>query len=531
MTTRSALLSAVAGLALAPMAHAQSEGERGRDGQLNIIYWQAPSTLNPFLSGGTKEVESASLIIEPLVRFDQNGEMVPMLAAEIPTVENGGIAEDLTSITWTLKEGVLWSDGTPFTAEDVVFTWQYCTDPEGGCAQSSYFDGVTDVEAVDDTTVRVTFAEPKPYPYTAFVGSESPIIQKAQFEECTGARAPECTEANFGPIGTGPFVVDDFRPNDVITLSANENFREEGKPAFASVNFKGGGDAAAAARAVLETGEYDYAWNLQLAPEVLSSMEAAGMGQIVTAYGTSVERIEINQTDPSADLGDARSTPEHPHPFLVDDAVPQAMSMAIDRQLLVDIGYGPAGQPTCNILPAPEAYASTANEGCLEQDIEGAKALLDEAGWVPGRRRHPREGRRPALGALPDVRERGAPGRAGAGEGELGGDRDRDRAALDRRLGVLRRRPVEPGHVPEVLRRRGDVHQQLRGRGPGGLHGVVEVLGDPAAVLAVAGAEHPAHLQRGRTTRSWTRWPPRSTRPSAGGSRPSSTTCSCRTTR
>jgi peptide/nickel transport system substrate-binding protein len=382
MKTRTTLLASAAVLALAPMAQAQGEGERGRDGQLNIIYWQAPSTLNPYLSGGTKEVESASLVLEPLVRFDQSGEMVPWLAESIPTVENGGVAEDLTSITWTLKEGVTWSDGTPLTAEDAVFTWEYCTHPEGGCAQASYYDGVSDVVAVDDRTIRVEFSSPKPYPYTAFVGSESPIIQKAQFADCLGARAPECTDANFGPIGTGPFVVDEFRPNDVITLSANENFREPGKPAFASVNFKGGGDAAAAARSVLQTGEFDYAWNLQLAPEVLDQMQAGGLGTVVAAYGTSVERIEINQTDPDASLGDERSTVAHPHPFLTDQAVPQAMSMAIDRELLVEIGYGAAGQPTCNILPAPDLYASKANDGCLTQDIEGAKALLEEAGWV-----------------------------------------------------------------------------------------------------------------------------------------------------
>ena len=383
MNTKSALLCAVASFAVAPLAHAQDEGgERGRDGQLNIIYWQAPSILNPYLSSGTKDVESSSLVIEPLVRFDENGEMVPWLAAEIPTVENGGISEDLTSITWKLKPGVLWSDGTPLTAEDVVFTWEYCTDPEGGCAQAQYFDNVTNVEAIDEETVKITFNVPKPFPYTAFVGSESPIIQKAQFEECSGAAAPTCTDANFGPIGTGPFVVDEFRPNDVVTLSANPNFREEGKPAFESVNFKGGGDAAGAARAVLSTGEYDYAWNLQLSPEVLDQLSAAGLGTVVAAYGTSVERIEINQTDPSASLGDERSTVAHPHPFLTDPAVPAAMSKAIDRQLLVDIGYGPGGQPTCNILPAPEAYASTANEDCLNYDPEAAMAMLEEAGWV-----------------------------------------------------------------------------------------------------------------------------------------------------
>ncbi len=383
MNTKTALLCAVAAFAYAPMAFADAhEGERGRSGQLNIIYWQAVSTMNPYLSGGTKEVEASSLVLEPLVRFDQDGEMVPWLAAEIPTVENGGVAEDLTSITWTLKPGVMWSDGTPLTANDAVFTWKYCTDPEGGCAQASYYDGVENVEAVDDTTIKVTFAAPKPYPYTAFVGSESPILQAAQFAECTGAKAPECTSANFGPIGTGPFVVDDFRPNDVITLSANPNFREEGKPAFASVNFKGGGDAAGAGRAVLETGEYDYAWNLQLAPEVLDQMSAAGLGTVVAAYGTSVERIEINQYDPNASLGERRSTADTPHPFLTDLAVVEAMSMAIDRQLIVDIGYGPGGQATCNILPAPADYASDANETCKTWDIEGAKAKLEAAGWV-----------------------------------------------------------------------------------------------------------------------------------------------------
>ncbi|PZX17660.1 peptide/nickel transport system substrate-binding protein [Palleronia aestuarii] len=384
MKLRTILLGAVATLAMTP-ALAQETGERGRNGQLNIIYWQAPSTLNPFLSGGTKEVESASLILEPLVRFNETGEMVPFLATEIPTVENGGVAEDYTSITWNLKEGVTWSDGSPLTAEDVVFTWEYCTHPEGGCAQSSYFDGVESVEAVDDTTVRVNFTEPKPFPYTAFVGSESPILQKAQFQDCLGSAAPGCTDANFGPIGTGPFVVTDFRPNDVIRLEANENYREEGKPAFATVNFKGGGDAAAAARSVLETGEYDYAWNLQLAPEVLDEMEAAGNGVVVAAFATSVERLHMNQTNADPSLGDMRSVYDdgnNPHPFLTDPRVGQAMSMAIDRQLLVDIGYGEGGRVTCNVLPAPEAYASTANDDCVNFDMEGAMALLDEAGWT-----------------------------------------------------------------------------------------------------------------------------------------------------
>ena len=380
MRLRTALWGATATVAMAVPAMA----ERGADGHVNIIYWQAPSILNPHLSSGTKDIESASMVIEPLARYDQDGVLVPYLAAEIPTIENGGVSEDLTSITWKIAPGIVWSDGSPFTSADVVFTAEYCMHPEGGCAQAAKFDGVQNVEALDDLTVKVTFEKPTPNPYGPFTGGQGPIIQKGQFENCLGANAPQCTDANFGPIGTGPFVVTDFRPNDVIQMEANPNYRDPDKPAFATVTFKGGGDAAAAGRAVLETGEFDYAWNLQLAPDVLAGMAAAGKGEPISAFGTLVERIEMNLTDPSPDLPpDVRSTVAAPHPFLSDMRVRQALSMAIDRELLVEIGYGQAGRATCNLVPNPPNFASD-NTDCLTQDIEGAKALLEEAGFAPG---------------------------------------------------------------------------------------------------------------------------------------------------
>ncbi len=152
MTLKTLLMGAIALTALAPAAFAAShEGERGRDGEVKIIYWQAPSILNPYLSGGTKDLEASSLVIEPLGRYDETGALVPFLAQEIPTVENGGVAEDLKSITWKLKEGLMWSDGTPVTSADVKFTAEYCMHPEGGCAQGAKFDGVTSVDIVDDS--------------------------------------------------------------------------------------------------------------------------------------------------------------------------------------------------------------------------------------------------------------------------------------------------------------------------------------------------------------------------------------------
>ncbi len=380
MKLKFALLGAAAAMAMAPAAYAG----RGDSGHVNIIYWQAASILNPYLSGGTKDIDASSMVIEPLAHYDENGNMVPTLVTEIPTVANGGVSEDLTSITWKLKPGLKWSDGSDVTSADVVFTANYCMDPSGGCQQLAKFADVEKVEALDDMTVKITFSKPKPFPYGPFVGSTVPVIQAKQFANCMGAAAPTCTDQNFAPIGTGPFTVTEFRANDTISLAANENYREADKPAFATVTFKGGGDAAAAARSVLETGEFDYAWNLQIAPEILSQMEAKGKGEVLAGFGPLVERLMVNFTDPSPDLGDERSTVKHPHPFLSDMAVRQALSMAIDRALLVEVGYGKAGKVTCNVVPSPAIYNSPNNDSCMTQDIDGANKLLDEAGWKRG---------------------------------------------------------------------------------------------------------------------------------------------------
>ena len=380
---RSVLIPLAAAMMFASAAHA----ERGSDGQLKILYWQAPSILNPFLSGGTKDIHASSLIIEPLAHYDTDGNLVPTLAEEIPTIGNGGVSADLRTITWKLRQGVVWSDSSPFTAHDVVFTADYCLHPEGGCNAAERFQDVESVEALDDHTVKITFGVAKPFPYGPFVGSEVPVFQKAQYQDCMGAKAPECTEQNFGTIGTGPFKVREFRPNDVVLYEMNENYRIPGKPHFSSVLLKGGGDAVSAARAVLETGEFDYAWNLQVEPEILSTMESAGKGEVLSAFGTSVERLMVQLTNPDKALGDRRATYQagnNPHPFLSDPAVRRALSMAIDRQILVDAGYGPAGRVTCNVLPAPAIYASKANDWCKTQNIEGANKLLDDSGWERG---------------------------------------------------------------------------------------------------------------------------------------------------
>ena len=380
MRLKTTLLGVAAAVALAPAAFA----ERGSDGHVNVLFWQAASILNPYLSAGTKDVYTSSLILEGLAGFDEKGAIFPRLAVDIPTLANGGVSADLTTITWKLKPGLIWSDGTPVTSADAKFTYEYCIHPEGGCAELPKFDGIKSVETPDDLTIAITFNGPKPNPYNAFVGALVPILQKAQFANCLGAAAPTCTEQNFNPIGTGPYRVTSFKTNDTIELEANPNYRDPAKPAFATMTVKGGGDAEAAARAVMETGEFDYAWNTQVNPELQTQMAAGGKGVFVNVFATTTERLELNLTDPSPDLAEGeRSTVKHPHPILTDLNVRKALSMALDRQTLVDVGYGAAGKVTCNVIPAPDVYAS-GNTDCVAQDMAGAKALLDAAGWVPG---------------------------------------------------------------------------------------------------------------------------------------------------
>ncbi|MGB7860084.1 MAG: peptide ABC transporter substrate-binding protein [Acidimicrobiia bacterium] len=371
----------------AATATTAQRGDAGQGGEILLLQWQAPSQANPYLSTGEKDLLASSPVLEPLAEVAPDGSIVPNLAESVPTKGDGSIAGDDTSITWTLKEGISWSDGSPLTADDFVFTWEYCADPGTGCSQD--MSTVESVEAADDRTVVVNFNSPQPYPFGIFTTFQQPVIQRAQFEDCVGAAAVTCTDQNFAPIGTGPYMVTELKPEDTVSYELNPNYRgiPEGKPFFGSVTIKGGGDAESAARSVLEIGEADYAWNLQVAPEILGPMESAGNGVVKVGFTADVEHINLNQTDPNADpraefVGDPLAPDGGEHPvFYQNGDLARALSMAINRDELVAVGYGAAGSPTCTIWPVP-GEATTNQDWCLNQDIDGANAMLDELGYL-----------------------------------------------------------------------------------------------------------------------------------------------------
>jgi peptide/nickel transport system substrate-binding protein len=364
-------------------------GQRGAGGDLKILYWQPPSTLNTHQATGPKDSDAARLVLEPLASLGTDGQpLANGLAAEIPTVANGGIATDFRSVTWKLRQGVKWSDGTAFSADDVAFTYQYQCDPATAATTFDRCDGVQSVVARDSKTVVVTFRSPRPFVFQWGVGPGGTILNKDQYKVCLGAKAADCA-ADKKPIGTGPYKVRDFKVSDVVTYDLNENFRDQNKPFFKSVTFKGGSDPEAAARALFQAGDIDYAWNLQVETTALRSLtQSSQSGNLVTVLGSSVERIELNFSNPDASLGDKRSEPDTKHPFLTDKSVRRALAMATNRDAIAQRLYGDGlfGKATCNLLAAPEAISSPNTRGfdVCKFDPNAANAELDRAGWVKG---------------------------------------------------------------------------------------------------------------------------------------------------
>ncbi|BAZ44164.1 extracellular solute-binding protein [Chondrocystis sp. NIES-4102] len=346
---------------------------------LKLLYWQAPTILNPHLSTGFKDTEASRITLEPLASFNQEGNLVPFLAEEIPTRENGGVAADGKSVTWKLKQNIKWSDGQPFTAEDVVFTYQFISNSQVGAVSAGTYQAVESVEAIDNHTVKINFKQVNPAWSLVFVGGEGMILPKHIYQTYNGANAREAP-ANLKPIGTGPYRVVDFRPGDTVIYEANPEFRQAKQLGFSKIELKGGGDATSAARAVLQTKDADFAYNLQVEAPVLKELEAAGAGVVVSNYGALAERILINFSNPNqvAPTGE-RSSIEFPHPFLSDRTVRQALSLAVDRDTIAQQLYGITGKPTANFLVAPDQYVSSNTS--YEYNLAQAKQLLDKAGW------------------------------------------------------------------------------------------------------------------------------------------------------
>jgi len=369
-----------AGVARAETKFQYKPTKPGGGGALKLLWWQAPTLLNPHFAIGTKDQDAARIFYEPLASWDADGNLVPMLAAEIPDLENEGLSRDGMSVIWKLKPNIRWHDGQPLTADDLVFNWEYASDPATAAVTIGSYKDIK-VEKVDDLTVRVLFQKPTPFWADAFVGARGLVIPRHLFAAYKGDKSRDAP-TNLKPIGTGPYKFVSFNPGDLVTGKLNSDYHRPNRPHFDTIEMKGGGDAVSAARAVLQTGEYDYAWNMQVEDEILLRLEKGGRGHVVIDPGGAIEHIQLNNSDPWSEVDGERSSVRSKHPLLSDPAVRQALSLLVDRKSVQDYIYGRTGIATGNFLNNPEKYRSKNTR--WEFNIEKANQVLEAGGWKRG---------------------------------------------------------------------------------------------------------------------------------------------------
>jgi peptide/nickel transport system substrate-binding protein len=376
-----AQMLASAGVARAETKWTFNPTKRGGGGLVKTLWWQAPTLLNPHFANGTKDQDASRIFYEPLASYDPDGNLVPMLAAEIPSPQNGGVSKDGLSVTWRLKKNVVWHDGKPFTADDVVFNWEYTLDPGTAAVTIGQYRDIAKIDKLDSHTVKLAFKTPTPFWSAAFCGPTGMIIPKHLFQAFKGDKSREAP-TNLKPVGTGPYRFVDFKPGDIVRGELNPTYHVANRPFFDQIEMKGGGDAPSAARAVLQTGEFDFAWNMQVEDEILRRWEQGGKGRADIVAGGNIEHIQLNTTDPWTEVDGERSSIKTKHPTLSDPAVRQALNVLVDRGSVQEEIYGRTGIATANFVNAPARYVSKNTK--WEFNVDKANQILDAAGWKRG---------------------------------------------------------------------------------------------------------------------------------------------------
>jgi len=363
--------AAAQGMRDAPQAFTPTR--RGGGGKLRLLAWEAPTILNPHFATSGKDYEASRIVYEPLFSVNPDGKRIPILAAEIPTLDNGGRAPDGTWTLWRLKPEVFWHDGAPFTADDVLFTWKYATDPATAAVTRGIYEHIRRLDKLNDHTIKVVFKEPTPLWATP---GGVPILPKHRFAEYKGPNARNAPY-NLKPVGTGPYKLVDFKPGDVALYDINPHYHVPNRPFFDTVELKGGGDATSAARAVIQIGAFDFAWDTAVDKDVRERMAQQGRkGTFRIAPSTKLYYIQLNRTDPRTEVEGERSSLKVPHPFFTDLRVRQAFAAAVDRRTLAGDGA------TSNVLNVPKQFQSPNTR--WEFNLDKAAQLLEQAGWKRG---------------------------------------------------------------------------------------------------------------------------------------------------
>jgi peptide/nickel transport system substrate-binding protein len=351
MTVQRIRAAAVAAAAVTGLAACSAPGG-GADGgkaaeSVVIGVASEPETLSPLLGYGK---DGNSKIFDGLLERDADLKLRPALAEALPKISGDGL-----TYTYTLRDGVEFSDGEPLTSEDVVFTYRTILDAKTNNTARSELDAIKQVRAQGDDKVVFTLK----YPYAPFAGrTVLPIVP----EHIAGGQDPNTGPFNTKPVGTGPYVLTGWSKGEKLTFKANPHYWG-GAPKVKKVTMAVIKDDDVRATR-LRSGDLDGA---VLPPALAATFENDGDRRTYEAKSYDFRAVTL----PTA--GEVTG----------DRAIRQALDAAVDRRAMVEKILDGAGRPAYGPLPSEDPWFAQGIE--REKDLAQAERVLDEAGWKPGK--------------------------------------------------------------------------------------------------------------------------------------------------
>jgi len=333
-----------------PIKHEIQQG-----GQLVYGSLQEPDTLNPLLSDSIATGEVSSLIFSSLVTMNEQGQWIPDLATEVPTVQNGGVSLNGLVVRYKLRSGVTWHDGVNFSSDDVKFTWQAIMNRKNNIISRDGYEKIKSIDTPDPYTVVINFAEP----YVNYLSLFATVLPQHILEVDKDINK---SAFNRAPVGTGPFKFKEWRLAEAVVLDANPTYFR-GKPTLDGITYKVIPDSNIMLLQ-LKSGEIDIISNIAFT-QLDQIKDIAGVQAVVTP-NLIWEHLDFNLD----------------HPLFQDLRVRQAITLGIDRQAIItNVLKNAAGPATSDQSPLSWGYKQAAQEG---RDVHAAQELLVQAGWQLG---------------------------------------------------------------------------------------------------------------------------------------------------
>ena len=349
--------------ALLPAGAAAAEAEGDT---MTVAISQPVDSLSPFLAQRLISTSVHKMVYEGLIGYDpETNEPHPMLA------ESWEPSDDGLTWTYTLREGMEWSDGEPITAEDAAWTFTtMMEDSDAATANGNYVENFEKAEALDERTLEVTLKEPQ----ATMLSMDVPILPEHVWSEVDDF-GDFNNDEEFPVVGSGPFTITGHEPNQSVTIEANPRYHGD-VPEFEKVVFRYFADQDAQVEA-LRKGEVSLVSGLT--PAQADSLEGQ---EDITVNKASGKRFQAFTVNPGAETQDGEEFGDG-HPALEDKTLRQAIMTAIDKEELVDTAYGGYAEPAEGYIPSryPDYYWEPEGDDRLAFDPDAANKMLDDAGY------------------------------------------------------------------------------------------------------------------------------------------------------